>query len=146
RPKNLFGRCIVDSNIEHPYTCVSGYLDVESGLEKICMVAMAKRDFSTSWSADDMGGQQEYDSRRRDLTRASSHLYLEDEDLCSGAGEGEENEEEITDEDAVDNTIRQYLSEIGAIPLLTAEQEMKIAQRSALGDMEAQRQLVEANL
>ena len=44
--------------MEHPYTYVSGYLDVESGLEKICMVAMAKRAFSDAWLVDDMGGQQ----------------------------------------------------------------------------------------
>ena len=136
--------------MEHPYTYFSGYLDVESGLEKICMVAMAKRAFSDAWSVDDMGGQQEYGSRRNHLTEASSHSYFEDEDLCTGVGEEEEYnedvEEEVTDEDSVDNAIRQYLSEIGRYPLLTAEQEMKIAQRVAEGNMEAQRQLVEANL
>ncbi|HYU74876.1 MAG TPA: sigma-70 family RNA polymerase sigma factor [Ktedonobacteraceae bacterium] len=114
------------------------------------MVAMAKRAFSDAWSVDDMGGQQEYGSRRNHLTEASLHSYFEDEDLCTGAGEeeeyNEEVEEEATDEDAVDNAIRQYLSEIGRYPLLTAEQEMKIAQRVAEGNMEAQRQLVEANL
>src|SRR6266480_3439969 len=114
------------------------------------MVAMAKRAFSDAWSVDDMGGQQEYGSRRNHLTEASLHSYFEDEDLCTGAGEeveyNEDAEEEATDEDAVDNAIRQYLSEIGRYPLLTAEQEMKIAQRVVVGDMEAQRQLVEANL
>ena len=114
------------------------------------MVAMAKRDFSDAWSVDDVGSQQEYGSRCNDLTQASLHSYLEDEDLCTGAGEeeeyNEEVEEEVTDEDSVDNAIRQYLSEIGRYPLLTAEQEMKIAQRVAEGNMEAQRQLVEANL
>ncbi|TMC84619.1 MAG: sigma-70 family RNA polymerase sigma factor [Chloroflexi bacterium] len=97
-----------------------------------------------------MGGQQEYGSRRNHLSEPSLHSYFEDEDLCTGAGEeeeyNEEVEEEVTDEDSVDNAIRQYLSEIGRYPLLTAEQEMKIAQRVVVGDMEAQRQLVEANL
>ena len=114
------------------------------------MVAMAKRAFSDAWSVDDMGGQQEYGSRRNHLSEPSLHSYFEDEDLCTGAGEeeeyNEEVEEEVTDEDSVDNAIRQYLSEIGRYPLLTAEQEMKIAQRVAEGNMEAQRQLVEANL
>ena len=114
------------------------------------MVAMAKRAFSDVWSVDDVGGQQEYGSRRNHLTEPSLHSYFEDEDLCTSAGEeeeyNEEVEEEVTDEDSVDNAIRQYLSEIGRYPLLTAEQEMKIAQRVAVGDMEAQRQLVEANL
>src|SRR5437588_847347 len=148
--EKFFGRCIGFQRVEHPYTYVSGYLDVESGLEKICMVAMAKRAFSDAWSVDDMGGQQEFGSRRNHLSEPSLHSYFEDEDLCTGAGEeeeyNEEVEEEVTDEDSVDNAIRQYLSEIGRYPLLTAEQEMKIAQRVAEGDMEAQRQLVEANL
>ena len=46
----------------------------------------------------------------------------------------------------VDNAIRQYLGEIGRYPLLTAEQEMRIARRMVNGDMQAQQQLVEANL
>ncbi len=46
----------------------------------------------------------------------------------------------------VDNAIRQYLGEIGRYPLLTAEQEMRIARRMVSGDMQAQQQLVEANL
>ncbi len=46
----------------------------------------------------------------------------------------------------VDNAIRQYLGEIGRYPLLTAEQELRIARRMVNGDMQAQQQLVEANL
>jgi RNA polymerase primary sigma factor len=148
--EKVFGRCIVDSDMEHPYTYVSGYLRCGKWNGEVCMVAMAKRDFSESWSVDDMGSREEYGSRCNDLTQAALQTYLEDEDLCSGTGEeeeyAEEDEEEVTDEDAVDNAIRQYLGEIGRYPLLTAEQEMKIARRVAEGDIEAQRQLVEANL
>ncbi len=56
----------------------------------------------------------------------------------------DEDEEEYGCE--VDNAIRQYLGEIGRYPLLTAEQEMRIARRMINGDMQAQQQLVEANL
>jgi RNA polymerase primary sigma factor len=59
--------------------------------------------------------------------------------------EYEEIEEEGNDYE-VENAIRQYLAEIGRYPLLTAEQEMQIAQRVARGDEEAQQRLVEANL
>lgn len=59
----------------------------------------------------------------------------------------EEGTEDEGDNDReVDNAIRQYLAEIGRFPLLTPEQELKIARRVANGEPEAQKRLVEANL
>ena len=42
--------------------------------------------------------------------------------------------------------MRMYLSEIGRVPLLTAKQEVALAQRMERGDTEAKRHLIEANL
>ena len=42
--------------------------------------------------------------------------------------------------------VRMYLREIGKVPLLTAEQEVALAKRIERHDMEAKRQLIEANL
>ena len=42
--------------------------------------------------------------------------------------------------------VRQYLSDIRSVPLLTRQQEQELAQRCACGDEEAIRQMVSANL
>ncbi|MDR2656335.1 MAG: RNA polymerase sigma factor RpoD [Oscillospiraceae bacterium] len=47
---------------------------------------------------------------------------------------------------SVDDPVRMYLKEIGKVPLLTAEDEIDIAQRMEQGDMAAKRKLAEANL
>jgi len=46
----------------------------------------------------------------------------------------------------IDDPVRMYLKEIGKVDLLTAEEEVSLAKRMEQGDMEAKRQLVEANL
>ena len=46
----------------------------------------------------------------------------------------------------IDDPVRMYLKEIGKVPLLTAQQEVEIAQRMSEGDDEAKHQLAEANL
>jgi len=84
-----------------------------------------------------------HESTRSD--RSLSDYFEADDDVELIEEEDEEDEEEQCDT-TVDNAIRQYLAEIGRFPLLTATQEMKIAWRVAAGDVEAQQQLVEANL
>src|SRR6266568_971639 len=75
--------------------------------------------------------------------------YGEDDELFLEEAEMEglvDDDELKSDEDATDNAIRQYLAEIGRYPLLTMEQELKLAWRVRQGDIEAQQRLVEANL
>ena len=47
---------------------------------------------------------------------------------------------------SIDDPVRMYLKEIGRVPLLTADEEIEIAQRMEHGDEEAKKKLAEANL
>lgn len=79
--------------------------------------------------------------RRRSKINATRPAF-HDEESYSDDCDGENNEHDHE----FDNAIRQYLAEIGRYQLLSAEQEIHIAQRIVDGDMEAQQRLVEANL
>ena len=77
-------------------------------------------------------------------------LELPDDDLLPPADE--EAEPEIVDpvelaaEFNLDDPVRMYLKEIGQVPLLSAEEEIELAQRIADGDETAKNKLTEANL
>ncbi len=52
----------------------------------------------------------------------------------------------IPDGIVIDDPVRMYLKEIGRVPLLSAEEEVELAQRMEQGDEDAKRRLAEANL
>ena len=52
----------------------------------------------------------------------------------------------VPDGVSIDDPVRMYLKEIGKVPLLSADEEVELAQRMEKGDIEAKKKLAEANL
>src|SRR5712692_7041623 len=94
---------------------------------------------------NDFGPVRLKKSRERDCD-----AYLES-DVYSEPDVHDEDDDEFEDDEedkrgAIDDAVKQYLKEIGTFPLLTAEQELLLAERIAHGDLRAHQKLIEANL
>ncbi len=81
-------------------------------------------------------------SKGGDDEPTDDELDLEEDD----EGDVENLDISIPDSVSIEDPVRMYLKEIGKVPLLSAEEEIDLAQRMEDGDEEAKKKLAEANL
>ena len=109
--------------------------------------------------AEQMDSVFEYlDTKNIDVLRISENETDNDDEtlLLLPDDEAPMEEEEEVDMETIDlsvpegisieDPVRMYLKEIGKVPLLTADEEIDLAQRMETGDEEAKKRLAEANL
>jgi RNA polymerase primary sigma factor len=94
------------------------------------------------------------DALYTELADLNIEITTTDPDVAAFTDEWEEEEAEeedtstavYLDDDVADDSVRLYLREIGKIPLLSAEEELALAQRVVAGDKKAKDQMAEANM
>ena len=80
--------------------------------------------------------------RITDEEEEDEEIILEDEDEV----DVEKLDLSIPDGISIEDPVRMYLKEIGKVPLLSADDEIDLAQKMENGDVEAKKKLAEANL
>lgn len=100
---------------------------------------------------------QYLEEKKIDVVPSTEEAFLDEDDLLLEPTDDDFEDEENIDLDAIDllegigteDPVRMYLKEIGTVPLLSADEELRLAREKAEGGLKGQRakeKLIEANL